>query len=385
MKVAFLYKFFPSCGGVERVMTILANEFTKQGIIVYIYSFRQCLERSVYNLDPSVEIMPLPESLHIESALNVSFLVKDLSEKQVDVLFNHDTTSDSMKLCQRIKRGMSIKLVTLHHGQIYLPRTSLRTVASKYPATNLRNVLFPLYCLYDRVKRYCSHQRNIRISDAYVLLSDTFRRQLGGGRKIWVIPNPLSFSEFFRMDDYAGKENLVLMVGRISEIHKRFSIALQIWQWLEDRSCLGNWRFEIVGDGEDRSFVEKLIKEKGLKRVRMVGQAQPESYYRRAKLLMMTSAFEGFGLVLMEASQYACVPVVMDSFETLHDMITDGVNGRITLNNDIDAFTEAMQLLMIEPTGLKRMAAAAVENSHRYAPSSLVEKWIELFKNVCNK
>ena len=65
MKIAFLYKFFPSSGGVERVMTILANELTRVGYFVRIYSFRQCLEAPAYPLNNNVEIFHLPDKSKI--------------------------------------------------------------------------------------------------------------------------------------------------------------------------------------------------------------------------------------------------------------------------------------------------------------------------------
>lgn len=386
MKIAFLYKFFPSCGGVERVMTILANELVRQGIGVCIYSFRQCIEHPAYPLESSIQIVPLPNSMRIESTVNAAFLVEELRNNAIDILFNHDSTSDSMELCRRVKEKMPIKIVTLHHGQIYLPRTSLKTIAGRYSLMNPRNSLFPCYYLYDRMRRCFHHHRNMRISDVYVLLSEAFRKQLGCSSKLRVMPNPLSFTYFFPMKEYAAhKENLVLMVGRLSEAHKRFSLALQVWEHIEKDTRFNDWNFEIIGDGDDRSFVENLIENRKLKRVRMVGQAQPEAYYRRAKLLIMTSAFEGFPLVLMEAAQNACVPVVMDSFETLHDLIRDGTNGLIVRNNDVDAFVESMQLLMETPQQLEKMAAWGVENSRRYTPSSLVIKWIKLFNDILVK
>lgn len=382
MKIAFLYKFFPSCGGVERVITILANELVRQSIGTCIYSYRQCLKQPVYPLDTAVQIIPLPNNNHIDNDVNVNFLVDEFKNGAFDVLFNHDTTSDSMNLCHQVKNRIPVKVITLHHGQIYLPRTSLQTIAGNYSPLNPRNLLFPLYCLYDYVKRSLHHRKNIHISDAYVLLSDTFRRQLGSSSKLRVIPNPLPFATFFPMDEYEHKENLVLMVGRLSETHKRFSLALQVWKQIEEDNRFNDWYFEIVGDGNDHLFIETLIKEKGLKRVRLIGQAQPEAYYCRAKLLMMTSAYEGFPLVLLEAAQYACVPVVMDSFETLHDIILDGINGQIVENNNLQAFANDVKSLMIAPEKMKKIAAISVEKSRYYDPSFLITKWIKLFNEI---
>lgn len=71
------------------------------------------------------------------------------------------------------------------------------------------------------------HKKNIRICDAYVVLSSSFQRQLGSSSKIQAIGNPLSYSSFFDMSQYDKKENVVVMVGLYSEFHKRFSWHLK--------------------------------------------------------------------------------------------------------------------------------------------------------------
>lgn len=382
VNIAFIYKYFPSLGGVERVITTLANDFKRENLNIIIYSFQKKMEESPYPIDERIRVVQLPDTEKIESAENVEFLTNELIKKKINILFNHDTTFDSISLCQKVKKKTDVKLITIHHGQIYLPYTSLKTIAGQFSKLNLRNILFPLYYLYDYIKKYFHHRFNIRVNDAYVVLSSEYKRQLGNNHKVYVIPNPVSYSEFFDMDKYSEKEQLVIMVARLSEVHKRFSIALDVWKRIEADRRYNNWTFEIVGDGDDRDYVAHLIDDRRLERVRMVGRAASEPYYTRAKIFMMTSAFEGFPLVLLEASQKACVPVVMDSFETVHDLLISGVNGEIVKNNDVEMFTEKVKLLMSDSRYLCSMAENAVRNSTGYASEVIVRKWLDLFNKV---
>lgn len=382
MRIAFIYKFFPSLGGVERVITTLANGFVREGVYVRIYSFRQPLQEPAYPLDSRISIVPLPSQGRIDSLENISFLSQEIKEQQIDILFNHDSVSDSVHFCHKVKKLSGVKFVTIHHGQIFLPSASLRTIAGRYGRNNLRNILFPLYCIYDIARKYIHHHNNIRMNDMYVVLSETYRRQLDSGQKVQVVANPLSFGSCFEMDRYGEKENLVIMVGRLSEVDKRFSTALDVWKRIEADRRYNNWTFEIVGDGDDRDYVAHLIDDRRLERVRMVGRAASEPYYTRAKIFMMTSAFEGFPLVLLEASQKACVPVVMDSFETVHDLLISGENGEIVKNNDVEMFTEKVKLLMSDSRYLCSMAENAVRNSSGYASEVIVRKWLDLFNKV---
>lgn len=385
MKIGFIYKFFPAIGGVERVMSILANEFVSKGVEVIVYSFQQTLSAPFYSLDERVMIRPMPNQREIEVRDNVDFLAAEAASEHIDVWFNHDTTADSMALCRALKGHTKLPIVTLHHGQIYLPATSVRAYARTLPWYNPRRCCFYGYFLFDRVKRYLHHRKNIAICDAYVLLSESFKRQAQtkkNGSKLYAIGNPLSFPESYDLRDYICKESVVLMIGRLSEYHKRFSLALRIWQEIESDDRYKDWNLVIVGDGPDRDFVRQTIGSLGLTRVEMTGATDPLGYYQKAKLLFMTSAFEGFGLVLTEAMQHACVPVVMDSFEALRDIVSTGRNGVIVPNNDVDTFACEAKRLMNSAGALEQMAIAAVADSKRFSPDCLSEKWISLFKNL---
>lgn len=385
MKIGFIYKYFPAIGGVERVMSILANELVSKGMEVIIYSFQQPLDKPFYPLDDRVEIRPMPNQCAITSRDNVDFLAAEAASEHLNIWFNHDSTADSMTLCHALKKRTNLSIVTLHHGQIYLPTTSIRAYVRTLPCYNPRRFGFYFYFLYDRVKRYFHHRKNIAICDAYVLLSESFKRQVWtkkNSSKLYAIGNPLSFPEPYDLHDYVGKENVVLMVGRLSEFHKRFSLALKIWQHIECDARCKDWSLMIIGEGSDRDFVRQTIERLGLLRVKMTGAVDPLKYYRKAKILFMTSAFEGFPLVLNEAMQNACVPVAMDSFETLQDIVSDTKNGVIVSNNDIGAFTCEVKKLMCNASVLKQMAVVALMDSKRFSPDHIAEKWMGLFNEL---
>lgn len=385
MKIGFIYKFFPSIGGVERVMSILANEFVAKGNEVIIYSFQQKLKEPFYPLHKMVIIRPMPNDQKIDTEENIGFLKNEVVSEHLDLFFNHDTTADSMTLCRALKVHTKLPIVTLHHGQIYLPATSVRAYARTLPWYNPRRCCFYGYFLFDRVKRYLHHRKNIAICDAYVLLSESFKRQVQTKKndsKLYAIGNPLSFPESYDLHDYVNKENIVLMVGRLSEYHKRFSLALKIWQNIESDDRCKDWKLMILGEGSDRDFVQRTIDNLGLSRVKMTGAVNPLEYYRKAKILFMTSAFEGFPLVLNEAMQNACVPVAMNSFETLEDIVTDKKDGIIIPNNNIETFVRETKELMCNASILKQMASAAVVSSTRFAPTNIAGKWLSLFQET---
>jgi glycosyltransferase involved in cell wall biosynthesis len=96
----------------------------------------------------------------------------------------------------------------------------------------------------------------------------------------------------------------------------------------------------------------------------------------------MTSAYEGLPMIITEALQKGCVPVCMDSFGAIHEMINDGIDGFIIPDKDIKNFTEKTELLLSNYEIRNRMMFNGRNNSRRFSMSKIGPKWIDLFKQV---
>ena len=93
---------------------------------------------------------------------------------------------------------------------------------------------------------------------------------------------------------------------------------------------------------------------------------------------MMTSAFEGFPMTLVEALQCGVVPVVMDSFLSLHDIISDGYNGFIVDNDNVEAFVTRMKHLL-KGTNIAPFAINGIQSCSSYSVKAIVDEWNKLF------
>ena len=99
----------------------------------------------------------------------------------------------------------------------------------------------------------------------------------------------------------------------------------------------------------------------------------------------MTSKYEGWPMVLMEGQQMGVVPIVYNSFESLTDIINDGVNGIIIPNNNIKLFVEKLKNLMQNTSERHMMAENAIMNSKRFNIDEVVNKYLNLFHNLVEK
>ena len=125
----------------------------------------------------------------------------------------------------------------------------------------------------------------------------------------------------------------------------------------------------------------QLSNELKLERVSFEGYQQPLPYYERAKIFLMTSSVEGFGLTLVESQQQGVVPIVMDTFLSLHDIITPDFNGIIT-PEDETIFAEAILSLMKDPQKLASLAQHALISCKKFSVENIVDKWDKLINSI---
>lgn len=200
--------------------------------------------------------------------------------------------------------------------------------------------------------------------------------------KMTAIGNSLRFNTYATDTDIANKEKTIIVVARFDEDTKRISLALKAWRQIEKDPRFADWKLQLVGDGRDMPYYRHIVNKWQLQRVEFTGLQNPQEYYRRASLFLMTSTAEGWPMVLMEATQMGLPVVAMDSFGSLHDIIEDGYNGSIVPNNNLSAFANAMKTLMSDDIKRAEMAKHAVESSNRYEIQKNVALWMQLFNEL---
>ncbi|MDE6126684.1 MAG: glycosyltransferase, partial [Muribaculaceae bacterium] len=222
-----------------------------------------------------------------------------------------------------------------------------------------------------------------------VLLSDRFvplwLETSGTGSddagRISAIPNPVSFDTYAVREEICRKERRLLVVSRMSEIHKRTMMVLEAWREIQDDAVAEGWQLDIVGDGDDLDAYKDYAS-KHLERVNFYGQQPPRKYYDRASVFLMTSRFEGWGLTLTEAGQSGCAVVAVDSYLSLRDIIIDGENGLLVPEGDFKAFIAAIKRLMADKTLRENMGLRGVELAGRFSGQNVAAKWNRLFNKL---
>lgn len=225
--------------------------------------------------------------------------------------------------------------------------------------------------------RYCYDK-----SDAYVMLSAGFipdlkhLGKLDNTDKVWIIPNMLTFPVIEDVSILEKKENIVLVVSRMEETPKKLTRALNVWK----KSCAPDWKLLFVGDGPDLERYKRFAEKLRLRNIEFLGRRSPLEYYKKAKIFLMTSDFEGWGLTLTESLQNGVVPVAIDTVPVFHDIIEDGCNGFLV--KDKNEMAKKVNELMNNNALRLRMGHQAIASSHRFLQDHVARMWWKLFEHL---
>ena len=162
---------------------------------------------------------------------------------------------------------------------------------------------------------------------------------------------------------------------------KRVSYMLYIWKGIESDKRFDDWRFDIIGDGPSYDDYKNLAINLGLKRVFFHGYQDPTSFYKKSKVSLMTSIAEGWGMTIVESQYYGVVPVVMNTFSSVFDIIDNGVNG-IIVPKSKKKFLIALKNIMTNDERRENMAKAAMKSSMRFNVENIVDMWEKLIDNI---
>ena len=117
----------------------------------------------------------------------------------------------------------------------------------------------------------------------------------------------------------------------------------------------------------------------------MLGFKQPLPYYKKAKVFLMSSAFEGFPMTLVEAQQNGVALLVMDSYASLHEIVDDVSNGLLVKDGDVAEFTEKLKLLLKDEALRKRLADEGLLTCQRFTVGKLVDNWEMIYNSLIKK
>jgi len=356
MKICFFVGDISKKAGTERVTTIIANEMAVLGHKVYLMSLVDS-PKAGFDTHESIEIIPLKQG----SGNNkknfiplVSEIRRTVKKYGFDVLVEADVILRIFTIPACF--GLNVPAVSWEHFNF-----------NSNLGLKLRD--------YARVLA-------ARHSKYIVTLTETDRKSylanLKCKAKVIAIENPLVFYP----EEYTDcSKKVVLTVGRLN-YQKGYDNLLDAWRMVHKKHP--DWTLRIAGTGELEQQLKDQAKDLEIdKSVKFLGQiSNVAEEYKNSSIYAMSSRFEGFPMVLLEAMSFGLPVVSFDCPTGPGDMIKDGEDGILAKPGDLRGLAEGICRLIENEDLRKTMSVNARNNIKRFSKENILHKWVQLFESI---
>lgn len=383
MRIVYVFPHYAKKAGTERMLIEKMNWLAGQGHHVVAMSYEQgdhpfafALSPRVERVDLNVRFFPLYRMPRIKRVL-LSYLKRKtlknalstfLCEHKPDLVVCTTYTPFVIRMLGRLCPSMNIPYVVESHVSCFS-----NCLAYKY---SHYRILYFLASLYDKWML-----GNISRAKLLVALTNgdvsEWRRYTD---KLFVIPNPLSYypkSVLSHLDCH----HRILCVGRLHE-QKGFDMLIDAFAMIADQCP--EWTIDIFGEGSEKDLLEKRIARYNLEG--RININSPTDYiyeeYQRSDFFVLSSRYEGFGLVLVEAMSCGIPCVAFNCKYGPEDIIEDGVDGLLVEGGNVRALAEKMLWMITHEKERLEMGKRARQSVARYRKEVVMKEWERAYLSV---
>lgn len=402
-------------GGAEHVGVLLANGFYRDNHEVYLLSnTNQPVTFHIYEGVRVIGIFPRDASKIVKWWRAVRILRKEIKALHPDIVIG---IAETCSLISKIAcMGLGVPVVYSAHNSFERPATAPMGRWNKFAK-------FGLGHLYD----------------AITVLTDADKKCIGNKlSNVSVMPNPLGLHPVHFIP---SKQKSILSVGRLDGWHvKGFDVLIRAWGRIVDSLKLivesEGWKLQIAGTGSEESlnYLKQLCKENGVEdSVEFLGfRKDVEKLYQEASIFVLSSRYEGFGLVLIEAMSQGCACIACDYKGRQREIISptptssfsDGLrkrpvaerprregepsiesqslgtrnskpetrnykvevceNGILCEPDNVEALAAGIQKMITDDDYRENVRANAIERSNYYSLENTIDRWEKLLDEVVN-
>jgi len=365
-------------GGAERVGVTIANGLFERGYEVYVVA--DLFMPVTYKLRPGIKVMTLYQKGKGKYAKQLSsfkLLRSYLKQYHPDVVIGIMWLASLRALVAA--RGLHIPVISTVHDSFERPACA--------PMSRFEHFhKFVLNKLYNYV----------------TVLTEADKKFIGSRLKhVTVMPNPLaltpvSFVADGRVVNPAGertiKEPFILAAGRLDDWHyKGFDLLIKAWSLVDEKKDSEGkyWHLKIAGKETSGSldYLKGLCQQYHVESsVEFLGfRTDIAHLMQQASVFVLSSRYEGFGLVLIEAMSQGCACVAADYKGRQKEIIGDSYNGILCPTEDVHALAEKMQYLILQPEERMHIQRNAAERSKVFATERIIDRWDNYLQNIMRR
>lgn len=354
-----------SGGGAEHAATLWAKGFVEKGYDVSIIIKDVSAERS-YVLPNIVQVYGIMNDNNGAKWFRYSKAIIKLRKLFVDIY--PDVIISVIQpfglIAYFASLGLGIPIVATEHSTFDRPPSSKFSLKSK---------ILRLYA--NRLMDYVT----VLTEADHMCINNRFQR-------VSVLPEPLAFNPILLSSlnpSLYQRQKVILACGRLdSWYYKGFDLLIKAWAKVAGKYA--DWRLEIAGSGGGGNMLKVISKQNGVfHQTSFIGQQQNMvDCYRKASIFVLSSRYEAFGMVLIEAMSQGCAPIACDYKGRQREIITSDNEGIICSVEDVDAIANAISTLIENEELRSKIQKGAIERSKFYELTRIMDKWDIIFKEI---
>lgn len=384
MKITFLTLDIFGMGGTIRTVLNVANYLVNNGYEVEIVSVLRYRKEPFFYIDPKIRIVVLHSKL-IKRAdkkglkgKGINFLDKAKSR----LIHLDDEGHHHFSLLTDIKMYKYLK--DIKEGVLISTRPSFNIFTAKYVNKNVVTIgqehlnlsIYPKR-LQKSIKKYYPRLNYL----ATLTDDDTLDyKKLFSNEKIEVVKLTNSIPPF-ESKLSTLEDKTILAAGRLVP-QKGFDLLIEAFAKIVDKAP--DWKVKIFGAGKDKEMLQDMIAERHLyNNVLLMGPTQEiEKELTKSSIYALSSRFEGFGMVIVEAMQCGVPVVSFDCPKGPGEIIAHNEDGILVEDGNIDAFADALLELIEDKNKRIKFGEKAVENVKRYTIDEIGKQWDSVLKKI---
>lgn len=384
MKVGFITPPISECGGIQRVLTLLVNYLT-QFCDVTVISLNDFGQKPYYYIDERTRIIYYNQYYHKKWRI-FRRGIRGVAKKYKCVLpaavgaYAYYPRYMTCKIAQILsKERCDCVIASTVHCSVLLGM-----IAGDLKGTKLIGWHHNSYHIYFQTPGQGYYiqsklsKKALKELDELVTLTNhdaqEYKKHMGINARY--IYNPLGIVCKSKSD---VSNPVLLFVSRLKMQQKGLDLLISIADILFHQRSHKNWTLRIVGGGSDEQEARKMVKECNLDdQIEFLGEREDvEKEYVNASIFLSTSRWEGFGMVVTEAMECG-LPVVSFKTDGPSEIITDGENGYLIDNYDLQQYADAVEMLMCNEERRRKMSEKASERAKDFYPETIMKQWKEL-------
>ena len=376
MRIMYVNDAFAIKGGIERVLADKINYLSSVcGYDICLLTANQGMHPHAYGLEPSVKYVDVGISFH--NLYRYHGIKRWIKTREYDRLFMERVRQQIDAFCPDIiisARPFFMKPLSRLKNKALLIHES---------HSSCKNAYFEQGSFFKRMHEIWQIKKLKKMPMMVIALTDGDAREwhkLFPQYGVKVVPNIVTLND--NKNASAQECKRIIFVGRL-EYQKGLDDLIKIWELVQKKH--DDWQLDIYGDGTQKARLQSVIQERKL-HVNLWGSVDHIfEYYMRSSMLLLTSVYEPFGLVMPEAMSCGLPVVAFDCPYGPADIVSDGVDGFLIKNRDVKAFADRVCQLIEDKELRQKMGKAAIQSAQRYTPEKIMPLWKELFESLLNK